>query len=661
MKKFAGIILFFFAVSLFAQSGADFCSQSKINSLTNFQKLQKIAYPGDQTINVTYYKLDLKISYDNKYLIGNVNVKAKPENNSVNSFYLDLYSGYKINSVKSNGVNLQYVLDQSHHLNITLDKTYSGSEEFSVDIFYEGTPPDGGSFGGSFVFANTTNGYPVIWTLSEPYGARDWWPCKDTPADKADSSDVWITADSFFTTVSNGILKAEINNPDGTKTFKWHNSYPIANYLISIAMSNYDLYLNNFEFQPDQKMPITNYVYKGNVSRYKNVLDRVPKMFKIFSDKFGMYPFVKEKYGHAEIGFGGGMEHQTCTSLGAFYEDVISHELAHQWFGDKVTCKTWNDIWLNESFASYAECIYREEMYGEDNFKNNVQTFMDNYAIYASGSIYIPDKFLNDVNYVFDTRRTYKKGAVVLHMLRGITGDEKFFQILKQYTSEPGLSYNVATTEDFKNIAEKVSGLYLQYFFDEWIYGENYPVYTFGWNYIKNDGDNYTLHLSLSQKSNSNPQFFKMPIQIKYRTATETKTITIFNDTQFQNWDIQVSGQPLEVNFDPDNWILKIVKGANTKIDDGNITSKYVLLQNYPNPYNPGTTIEYEIPAAGSVVLKIYDAMGSEIKTLVNKFQNAGIYKISFDAQKLLLPSGIYFYKLESGNSVLTRKMLYLK
>lgn len=661
MKKFAGIVFILFAVSIFAQSGADICSQSKISALTKLQKLEKVSYPGDQTINVTYYKLDLKISYDNKYLIGNVNVKAKPENNPVNSFYLDLYSGYKINSVKSNGVNLQYVLDQSHHLNITLDKSYSGNEEFSVDIFYEGTPPNSGSFGGSFVFANTNSGEPVIWTLSEPYGARDWWPCKDTPADKADSSDVWITADSFFTTASNGILEAEINNSDGTKTFKWHNSYPIANYLISIAMSNYDLYLNNFEYQPDQKMPITNYVYKGNVSRYKNVLDRVPKMLKIFSDKFGMYPFVKEKYGHAEFGYGGGMEHQTCTSLGAFSEDVISHELAHQWFGDKVTCKTWNNIWLNESFASYAECIYREEMYGEDNFKNYVESFMNNYAIYASGSIYIPDAYLNNVNYVFDTRRTYKKGAVVLHMLRGITGDEKFFQILKQYAGKPGLSYNVATTQDFQNVADSESGMDLKYFFDEWIYGENYPIYTFGWDYKKNDGDNYTLHLSLSQKSNSNPQFFKMPIQIKYTTATETKTIKVFNDTQYQNWEIQVNGQPLEVNFDPDNWILKTLKEEHTNVDDGNITSKYILLQNYPNPFNPGTTIEYEIPFGNNVLLKIYDAMGREIKTLVNKFQNAGTYKISFDAQKLLLPSGIYFYKLETGNSAQTRKMLYLK
>ena len=550
-------------------------------------------------------------------------------------------------------------------LNITLDKNYSGNEEFSVDISYEGIPTTSGGIGGSFVFSITPAGNPIIWTLSQPYGARDWWPSKDTPGDKADSSDVWITADPFFTSVSNGTLIAVDNNNDGTKTYKWHNSYPISNYLISIALSNYAVYESQFQYETNKTMPVTNYIYPSNVTNYKSVLDLVPQMLQIFSDKFGLYPFIKEKYGHAECGFGGGMEHQTCTSLGAFYENVIAHELAHQWFGDKVTCKDWNNIWLNEGFASYSECIYREAKYGEDDFKNYTKGFMD-LALNATGSIYVQDSHLNNVGYIFNSARTYKKGAIVLHMLRGIIGDDKFFETMKEYADEPGLSYNVATTEDFQRVAERVCGQDLSYYFNEWIYGENYPQYTFGWNYRQIDGDNYSLILSVKQESNTNPQFFTMPIQVKYSTSYETKTITIDNNLKEQGWEIPVYGMPTNVEFDPDNWILKKVL-AYTPVDDNKkITPEFTLSQNYPNPFNPETTIKFSIPYNGFITLKVYDQLGKEITTLINQFLTSGVHNIGFDADQLNLSSGIYYYTLHannlSGKSYSeTKKMTYLK
>lgn len=666
MKKIIVItaLIVFAGVSLFAQTGAEYCSQSKINYYDQAKTLSKASYPGDSKIDITYYKLNLDVNYDSQYLTGIVTVKGRPVNDGLNNFFLDLWSGFTVNSVITHGQNLQFNIDQSDHLNIILDKSYNSSEEFSVDIFYQGTPTTAGGIGGSFVFGTSPFGDPLIWTLSQPYGSRDWWPSKDTPGDKADSSDVWITAKSFFVSVSNGTLTEVVNNNNGTKTYKWHNSYPISNYLISIAMSNYALYQNNFDYE-SSSMPITNYVYPGNLIEYKNVLDLVPGMLNIFSSKFGLYPFSKEKYGHAECGFSGGMEHQTCTSLGVFDENIIAHELAHQWFGDKVTCKDWNNIWLNEGFASYAECIYREAKYGKEDFDNYVSNFME-WAFFATGSIYIDNSKLSNVGYVFSTARTYRKGAIILHMLRGIIGDDKFFQTLTEYAAEPGISYGVATTEDFQRIAERVSGQDLNYFFSEWIYGEEYPQYTFGWNYKHVEGDNYTLVLRVKQEANKNPQFFTMPIQVKYTTASETKTITVFNDLAEQGWEIPITGMPTNVQFDPDNWILKKVVGYTNVEDDNNLISNFKLEQNYPNPFNPSTTIKYSIPIGASnktslqlATIKIYDLLGREIKTLVNDYKLPGNYEVRFDGNGLV--SGTYFYRLQSGSFSETKKFVLMK
>ena len=251
-------------------------------------------------------------------------------------------------------------------------------------------------------------------------------------------------------------------------------------------------------------------------------------------------------------------------------------------------------------------------------------------------------------------------------MLRGIIGDDKFFETMKEYASEPGLSYNVATTEDFQRVAERVSGQDLNYFFSEWIYGENYPQYTFDWNYKHRDGDNYSLILHIKQESNSNPQFFTMPIQVKYTTSNETKTITIYNNLQEQEWEIPVNGLPAEVVFDPDNWILKKVNEL-TPVDDNNeLVSTFALEQNYPNPFNPETTIKFSIPSSSFVTLKVYDQLGREITTLINHFIISGLHSFQFDAQKLNLSSGVYYYKLQADNLSgfkysQTKKMIYLK
>lgn len=673
MKRyFWGLILFLTSfTSTFAQDGADYCSQGKIKAFARLNKTSQVLYPGDSNIDVTYYKLDLTVTINPNYLSGIITVKARPAKSPINTFYLDLVNALHVTSVILTGINLNFSQPQnSNQLVINLDRAYSLGEEFSVAITYGGIPTSGSGFisQASFSFRDSTAAFykTVVSSLSEPYGARDWWPSKDTPADKVDSSDVWITADKFFVSVSNGSLVGTVDNSDGTRTYKWKNHYPIANYLISIAMTNYQTINDQFEYESEKFLPVIHYCYPERIDNTRrNAVAKTIDMLKIYSEKFGHYPYLKEKYGHAEFAWGGGMEHQTITSMGGGAmnsENVIAHELAHQWFGDKVTCKDWQNIWLNEGFASYCECIYREAKYGTADFKNYVDNFMNNPnngAKKAVGTIYVQN--ISSESEIFNSARSYKKGAIVLHMLRGIVGNDKFFQIMHEYANEPGLAYNVATTEDFKLIAERVSGLDLKYFFDEWIYGENYPIYLAEWSYKSDVNGTYKISLKLTQTLNSNPKFFTMPIQLAITTAQGTSKQTLINNSQIQTFELTVNGEPFSIQIDPDNWILKTISGIVFLGNDDLLPGVYSLNQNYPNPFNNGTSIRYEIQTSVHVTLKIYDELGNFIKTIVDETKPKGKYEVKFDAQKLNLSSGVYYYKLDTGNYTETRKMVFLK
>jgi aminopeptidase N len=448
MKFLLVIIFLTFSVATSSQNDRHLCSQSKIRHYTKLQKAAAINYPGDSRIDVTFYKLNLKIIYSPKYLSGIVTVKAKSLEDGLENAFLDLRDYFEIESVTLNGSPLSFNF-QNDIIDITLDRAYNTGEEFEIDITYEGVP--GSSGFGSFEFSTQNKdplGEPVIWTLSEPYGSSDWWPSKDTPSDKADSSEVWITSDENFVSVSNGTLVDEINNGDGTKTYKWKNNYPIAHYLISLAMTNYQEYTNYFTYAPGDSMPVVNYNYPVNWdTTRKNQLDITIPMLKFFSDIYGLYPFIDQKYGHAECGFSGGMEHQTVSSMGFYGLSIVAHELAHQWFGNKITCKDWNNIWLNEGFATYSEALFVEHLKGREAYDSYIAAEMSS-AKDAIGSIWVQN--INSVQEIFNPKRSYAKGSVVLHMLRGVVGDEAFFNILKEYSNDPDLSYNVAETADFK-------------------------------------------------------------------------------------------------------------------------------------------------------------------------------------------------------------------
>ncbi len=650
--KTLNLIIFFLNSFLFPQFDIPVWVKSEMLKAERKFSLSKTNYPGDPRYDVKYYKLDLKINHILQRISGSVRIDAVADSNNLNSIFVDLVSSLVVDSIKMNNNLLTYTRS-GDKIFINFITTINKGTKFSITIYYNGTPASSGF--GSFTFGTRPSGQPSIFTLSQPYGSKDWWPCKDTPGDKADSADIWFTVANPLKAISNGKLVAAQNNGDGTTTYKWKVSYPIAQYLISLAASDFVQYDNYYRYSPIDSMPINHFIYPENFSiAMRNLLDLTPQMMNVFAQRFGEYPFIREKYGHAEFGWLGGMEHQTCSSMGFWSDWIIAHELAHQWYGDAITCKDWHNIWLNEGFATYAEALWAEAVNGQQGYNNNILSKM-NAAKNAVGSVYCTD--ISSVNSIFNYPRTYAKGASILHMLRGIVGDSVFFNILRTYTYHPSVAYGVAVTEDFKQIAEAVSGLDLTYFFNQWIYGENFPHYMVGWNTNQVSDTLTYLNIGIQQQPNTNPPFFTMPIQILIKRANLTDTmVVIFNNQQNQNFSIQIRGPITQVFFDPNNFILKNASLAYSN-DDIQQLYDFKLYQNYPNPLNSSTTISWQSPVGSWQTIKLYNSLGEEIDTIVDGYYEAGKHS-KFYILHSTLPSGVYFYQLRAGNFVQTKKMI---
>jgi len=616
-------------------------------------EFEKSAFDQQQTesaasswFDVTYYGLNLDISTSPDFLKGDVTIAGICRQDNSQLLVLDLMNTMHIDSIQVNGRACSF-LQQTSSFNITLDHSYQSGEVISAIVYYEGEPVPTGF--GSFEF-DSHQGVPWVFSLSEPYGARDWWPCKNTQSDKADSADIIVTCDSTFKVGSEGILVSTDNHNDGRTTYHWRERYPISSYLISIALTNYVQFSNWFRYSNTDSMEVRNYVLPEDYPAALQSLPRVVDMLTIYSNLFGLYPFIKEKYGHAEFS-SGGMEHQTMTSLGTFDEQTIAHELAHQWFGDKITCRTWSDIWLHEGFAVYCTALYLEKEYGTSSYWDFINLLQGN-AIAGEGFVGEPDT--TNAQTLFNYSLVYAKGAFVLHMLRHVLGDTVFFNAIRAYSMQPSLQYSTATTKDLQTACETVSGKNLEYFFQEWIYGENYPVYQYLWDW-KSAGDSSTVTINLTQApGRHSPDFFTMPIDVRILSSLKDTTIVVFNNAQNQTFAVRFPVRPTSVLLDPDGWILKLIYPAYEVPP-----SNYSLEQNYPNPFNGSTTIKYQLSHSVNVTLKVYDLLGRNVATLVNERQIPGSYEYSLSGQRLA--SGMYVYQLTAGDVHLQKKMILLK
>ncbi len=530
---------------------------SRYKKLFEYQQQNNVL--AGETFDVSYYKIDFTLTTSPEYLSGMVRMEAVSTVSNLTAITLDLMNSMNVDSVKVGGVTAVFVQNPAT-VDITLDRSYTVGELVTVMVYYQGVP--GSSGFGSFEFSSHS-GTPWVWSLSEPYGAKDWWPCKDHPSDKADSVDILVTCNSAYKVGANGKLQSVTNNGDGTVTYYWKEVHPISTYLVFIAVTNYAEFSNWFKYSPTDSMEVLNYVLPEHLASAQAGLPRAVDGLEIFSDLFGLYPFINEKYGHSEFGWGGGMEHQTMTSLGGFGEGLVIHELAHQWFGDMITCRTWPDLWLNEGFATYCEALYNEVKYGTGSYWSTINSEISS-AKNATGTLYLQDT--SGVGSMFNYSRVYAKGAVVLHMLRHVMGDSLFFQAIYNYANDPRFKYGTAITADLQEVCETTSGMDLDYYFNEWVYGESYPRYEYS-SLTEPDGDRYSVSVTIGQSTpTSNPLFFTMPVDIKVTGIAWDTTVTVFNNAIQQTFTFSVAQNPTGVQLDPEGWIMKSIISGNISI-----------------------------------------------------------------------------------------------
>ncbi|HEX7573831.1 MAG TPA: M1 family aminopeptidase [Bacteroidota bacterium] len=616
------------------------------------RKVQERGDFSDPGIHVTYYRLRLTLSPSSALLTGEVEAKAVCVSESLSTVQFDLSGSMTVDSVLGDAGSLPFI-QFLQGFQVQLKKTYRKGEILTLRTYYRGVPVATGF--GSFEFSSQ-GGVPWIWTLSEPYGARNWWPCKDDNGDKADSVDMFVTVPAGLKVGSNGTLAGTQANGDGTTTIHWSERYPIAVYLVSLAATNYAEIDDWFRYSPSDSMPIVNYVLPQSLSDGVGALAETKSMLRIFSDAYGLYPFINEKYGHAQFGWGGAMEHQTMTSTTNFAENTISHELAHQWFGDMITCANWPNLWLNEGFAVFSESVFLERFYGAGAYKAHIGDVMTA-AMNATGTLYVQDT--STVANLFDFNRVYAKGAWTLHMLRHVLGDSVFFRSMRAYAADPRFRFRSATTEGFRSVCESVSGKNLGYFFDEWVYGEGYPRYRYRWTSAPSAGG-YGVTLTLSQTGSSPATpFFRMPVDIRLVAGARDTTLTVFHTVTGETFTLQVPFPPADLQIDPDKWILRDVTPP-----DAILPESYALAQNYPNPFNPGTWLSFSLPHRSDVTLTVYDPLGREIAVLLRGQIEAGTHTMRWegtDAGGNLVASGTYFYRLKAGTYTGTRKMMLVR
>lgn len=507
------------------------------------------ALPTQNQYDVHYYRMQMRVDVVVESIYAQVSQMSTATQDNVTFCEIDLYANMIIDSVRVDN-SLATFTRNGNVFRVNLPAPVNTGGQFTVQTFYRGHPVEGGFQ--AFAF-ETVQGQTLVSTLSEPYLARTWWPCKDYPDDKADSVDVIVTYPSGMFCASNGTMISDIVN-GSTRTTSWQVRYPITTYLISLAMSDYRHWRDWMRYTPTDSMPVDYWVFPGDSAASRTGYAPTVSMLDTLSRLFGLYPFINEKYAMSAFNWGGAMEHQTNTSIirNYFAQSIIVHELAHQWWGDMITCRDWHHIWMNEGFATYTEALWFESLGGF----TSLRSYMNGMRYTSGGSIYCTDT--TDVNSIFSSR-VYRKGAWALHMLRHVVGDAIFFSILRAYYDDPRYKWKDITTEDFRDLCEEVSGLDLHPFFQDWIYGQYFPKYSYSYLSEPRGVNAYRVYVHVRQTQSTAPTVFRMPlIDVSISTGTYHDFQVPMMDREMDYvFDLAGVAAPTGVAVDRNDWILK--------------------------------------------------------------------------------------------------------
>ena len=634
---------------------------------------REIAADSTHSFDAIHYSIEIIPSpgFGNFSGLTTLTVKAVTNNLAEVSLHLS-GSICTILSVSVNGQTAIYEHPNSDEmLTITLPYALSTGDTFTVAVEYTGDIQANNMWEG-MIYDQQRD---VLYTSSEPWGARNWFPCYDQPFDKVTSEMIVIMPDSYKL-LSNGAETERSSLDGGNARTVWTNSSPISTYLISFAAHPYTVIAGGTA----NGTPYSFWVYPVDsvVAHYE--FARTGTMIDLFEGLFGPYPFEKYDQAMAPIFNGvGAMEHQTATTYGDWlvtqggpdnyrprrYEWIVAHELAHQWWGDWVGPLTFAEIWLNEGFATYADALWQEHLDPVNGLIGRVGSFRVEYLYYDASVARRP--MYDPPSWNMFSSTVYEKGACVLHMLRYLVDDDTtFFEGMKRYGLNYG--YGSATTEDFKASMEAASGLDLTAFFDEWVYDQGYPEYSF-YN-LETGGDevqgyNASITIAQTQDLDGNRAAPLFTLPLPFRFVQETRdTLVRFEMLPVEVQTVTVEGlefEPTSFQFDPESWILCTFNYNG--VDDyasGYVPDEFSLSSAWPNPFNSATSLEITMSRPGRVIADVYDLLGRRLARLTDGYRSPGAHRLSWRPDAAAA-SGIYLIRVSARRKVEVIRVVLIK
>lgn len=623
-------------------------------------RLQKVTDSGGNLIreqaayDVKYYRLKFVIDTTKHSISGNSFVRAIAVD-TLSTLVLDLNSTMTVDSVvwkvqQQLGKPLQFARP-SGRIWITLPYVVQKNDTIQAEIFYHGAPKVSANppWDDGFVWSRSKSGQVWAGVACEEEGADVWWPCKDHPSDEPDSVDLFFTVPASLTCVSNGRL-LDVADAGSTKTFHWFVSEPINNYCVTFYLGPYQKIPIQYQSVTGEMIPSEYWFLPESVNRINTYKDTLLKETRFLEETCGPFPFRGEKYAIAEAPYYG-MEHQTIIAYGnkfAFsaangFDYIHLHELAHEWWGNLVTARDWSDVWIHEGFATYMEALFVERMSGSAKYKN--------YMVQRKSSIQnrIPVAPLTPTGAatMFSSNDVYYKGAWILHMLRHHIGDTLFFQLLKRFAyPDPamesvtnGSQCRLATTDDFLGIAEKVSGLKLDWFFNVYLRQSALPI-------LQQSKQDTILKLKWVAPNNLP---FSLSVDVLIGTIRRRVDMSSGSGTVV----VPVGSQ---YQIDPDSWLL--LATPLPLVEDSNLPTEF-RIGVHPNPFNPATTLTIETPKRMQMRGELFSLSGQKVGELFDKSFEAGIHSIPVNLANQ--SSGVYFVVIRGDGKQLIRKVVLLR
>lgn len=618
------------------------CSIAKIGNGLHTQVASANLTRLENEYDLKFYHLDIDVERTSKYISGHVRTLATVKAAALDTFGFELHNNHTIDSVVLGGANLPYSRS-AFDVYVPLPAPLAQGALIDATIYYHGTAPtiNGGAIGDGYNNGTSQSwGNQATWSLSESYVAEEWFPVKQQLQDKLDSSWVFATTDSTNKVGSNGIL-TNVVTVGNKKRYEWKNHHPIDYYLISVACAQYvehSFYAHPVNY-PDSVL-IQNYIYNNpsTLATFQGVIDSTKQLLELESRLFGAYPWADQKYGHCMAPFGGGMEHQTMTSIGYFDFQTVAHELGHQWWGDKTTCRTWNDIFINESFAAYTEHLALEYLQPWL-ASSQMLGVHSNVMSQPGGSVYNPDT--TNVNRIFSSRLSYDKGGAILHTLRFVINDDSlFFKGLQNYSTQ--FADSTASIDDFKHSIANYTGMNFDQFFTQWIYGEGYPTFNVKWN--QNAGSLILKSVQTVSSASITPLYIT-PIEYKVQRNIGDTVIRVMHGQATEQYVMNMPGTVTGIVVDPSNWIINKVIGPT---HDGTLVGIQTITAGtgpymYPNPASQKITVG----GAEEFNFTLYTISGKQVLSKVIRQQE------TLDISELA--KGLYFYRATDDKQEILR------